>query len=153
MSEELVGSGYALKRGPWKRKGGPCVECGSERCRSIRSFACWVRAFRSVLQDHNYIRICGASQPLRDAGIMILMAPQPNGNEIMFAPAWAVVLLKELREAATIKSRRLPRKQVEVLKTSRRNVPPPPELLARLDELRAFAALRGWRFEHGMWYR
>lgn len=145
---------YALKQGPWKRKGGPCVECGSERCRSIRSFACWVRCFRRVLQDHNYIRCGEQTRFLRRADIAMPLAPQPSGNEVYFGPAWAVVLVSTLRQEAKQAKKRLVLAHVaELLQTTKNYGPTPPELLARLEELRAFAVLRGWRYEHGMWYR
>jgi len=145
---------YALKRGPWKRKGGPCVECGSESCRSAQSFACWVRCFRRAFNDHNYIR-CGDVMPwLRLTDIRILNAPQPGGYEVPFAPAWAVSMLKEARLEAKESQRRLSKKQAaKLLESSHQNRPPPAALVARLDELRAFAVLRGWSYAHGSWYR
>lgn len=145
---------YAHKRGPWKRKGGPCVECGAENCRTVRSYACWVRCFRRALKDHNYIR-CGEQTPyLREADIEMPLAPQPSGSQVYFGPAWAVVLINALRQEAKRDQRRLvTRHVVELLTTSTNYGPTPPELLARFEELRAYAALRGWRFQHGMWYR
>lgn len=145
---------YALKRRPWKRKGGPCVECGSERCRSIRSYICWVRCFRRVLKDHNYIRCGEQTRHLRAADIEMLLAPQPSGNEVYFGPAWAVVLITTLRQEATETQRHLKWAHVvELLRTNKNYGPTPPALVARLEELRAFAVLRGWRYQHGMWYR
>lgn len=145
---------YQLKRGPWKRKGGPCVECGSESCRTVKSFACWVRCFQRVLKEHNYVRCRDQAQHLRAADIPMLFAPQPHGTEVSFGPIWAIALIKSLRNEAQESGRRITRKQMaETLRTCATNAPPPPGLINRFDELRAYAVLRGWRFQHGMWYR
>ena len=145
---------YQPKRRPWKRKGGPCPECGSERCRSIRSYICWVRSFRRALLDHNYIRCGDQSRHLRAADIAMVLAPQPSGSEALYGPAWAIVLIKALQQEAKDSGRRLRIAHVaEILKSSTSYSPTPAELLARFEELRAFAALRGWRFQHGTWYR
>lgn len=146
--------GYVPKRKAWKRPGGPCPECGSERCKSIRTFACWSRCFGKALREHGYIR-CGAhSRSLLEAGIEIVLAPQPAGNEVVFAPAWAVILLADLRRTSRAAGRRVPRKEVmQLLAPTREHLKQAPQaLLDRMEELRAFAALRGWKYSRGMWY-
>jgi len=145
---------YALKRGPWKRKGGPCPECSSERCRSVTTFACWARAYRLAMREHEYMRSGEHTRTLRAAGFTILVAPQAARNEVVYAPTWAVVLLATLRQEARENNRGLSTVTVrERLLLDPRFGPPSPALLARIDELRAFAVLRGWSCSRGMWER
>ncbi len=91
---------------------------------------------------------------LRAADIPILSGPQPGGNEVLFAPTWAVSLVQARREEHHRACKRLYTKDaVPLLKADPRYGPAPAALLARLDELRAFAVLRGWRYAHGCWKR
>jgi len=120
----------------------------------VRGYACWVRSFRRALKDHNYIRCGEQTRYLREAELTMMMAPQPSGNEVYYGPAWAVVLITALRHEAKEAQQRLTVVHVaELLRTSKSYGPVPPELITRLEALRAFAVLRGWRYEHGMWYR
>lgn len=145
---------YQLKRGPFRRKNGPCPECASERCRSMSSFACWVRAFRQALDVHGFVRCGPHSKLLRAAGIPVLLGPQPQGNEVVFAPDWAVLKVTALREQSWRDNSRLRSLDAAtILQADSRYGPPPAALLDRLDELRAFAVLRGWRMQYGTWSR
>ena len=146
--------GYAPKRGPWKRKNGPCVECGSESCRTVQSFACWIRCFQRATREHSYVRCGEQTRYLREAEITMFLIPQLSGAEAYVGPAWAVAIIKSFQEERARCNRRFPIKHVAgLLSTSPHNLPPPPAFLSRIEELRAFAVLRGWEFKHGMWYR
>jgi hypothetical protein len=91
---------------------------------------------------------------LRDADVPVILAPQPAGNEVVFAPSWAVLQLAALREAGHQNGRRLSSREVyAALQTDPRHGPAPAALLTRLEELRAFAGLRGWTYRNGMWSR
>ena len=148
---------YQLKRGPWKRKGGPCVECGSESCRSLRSFACLSRCFQRALREHGYVRTTGYTEMLRAAGIALVSAPQPHGNEVTYTPGWAMAMLMSIRKQAKDEKRSLARgeitRRLATYCEARTEVDPPPTLTARLDELRTFATLQGWSWERGMWHK
>lgn len=137
---------------PWRRKNGPCPECASERCRSTSTFACWVRTFRHAFSVHDFVRCGEQSKSLRAAGIPILRGPQPGGNEVVFAPAWAVERFDAFRLQRRREGRRVISREVsDLLKEDPRYGPAPSALLARMDELRAFAVLRGWQLRHGSW--
>ena len=142
----------APKRKRWERRGGPCPECGSTRCRSMQSLVCWVRTYKRAMRDGGYMRCNPHTSTLRAAGFTILMAPQPAGNEVVYAPTWAVVLLSSLRQEAKANGEKLRTSKVrDLLHRDPRFGPPDPELIARIDQLRAFAVLRGWRYRSGMW--
>lgn len=145
---------YAPKRKRWERPGGPCPECGATNCRTIQSFVCWVRTYKRAMSEHHYKRCVEHTRMLRDSGLTILVAPQPAGNEVSYAPSWAVVLMTRLRQEARENRRKLHTAQVlDLLRQDHRFGPPDPALIARIEELSAFAALRGWRHQNGMWYR
>lgn len=136
------------------RKGPPCPECGKVGCKSLDTFACWVRCCKRVLDEHGYARCGSNTVMLRKAGIHMLLAPQPAGNEVWYGPRWAVARLAEIRAQATAATRRLYGSHVEhALRADPRYAPPQAAMLDRLEALRAFAILRGWRFAHGSWYR
>jgi hypothetical protein len=132
-----------------RRKGPPCVECGWEGCRSSATWACWVRCLKRALREHQYERSLDATVALKKAGVAMLMGAQTSGGEANYAPKWAIDAWKEARRLRTLK----PSEVQALIREDARNVAPSPELTARLDELRAFAALRGWRFQYGTWYR
>jgi hypothetical protein len=144
---------YAPKRRPWQRKGGPCPECGSLRCRKpLKSFACWVRTYKEAMRAYDYVRCTGYGGLLRQAEVTLLDAPQPAGNEVAYAPGWAVVMSKTFYEENRGRRQAQPRSTLYArIRQDPRYGPPPPALLTRLDELRAFAALRGWSYSCGMW--
>jgi hypothetical protein len=105
-----------------------------------------------VLGEHGYARCGSNTVMLRKAGVDLRLAPSAHANEVWYAPAWAVLRLDELRQQATRSARRLYGTHVEqALRSNPRFGPPPEALLARLDELRAFAVLRGWRLTSGTW--
>ena len=136
------------------RKGSPCPECGKVGCMSLDTFACWVRCCKRVLTEHDYIRCGRHTVMLRIAGVQLLLAPQPKGNEVFYCPGWAVRKLVLLREQATAAERRLYGSYVEqALRSDVSYGPPSADLLARLDGLRAYAILRGWRLTSGMWHK
>jgi len=136
------------------RKGPPCLECGKVGCKSLDTFACWVRCHKRVLDEHGYVQCGRHTVMLRQAGIHILRAPRSQGHEAYYGPGWAVARLDEMRKQATAATRRLYGTHVEhALRADPRHAPPPAAMLDRLDALRAFAILRGWRFAHGTWYR
>lgn len=143
---------YAPKRKRWERPGGPCPECGAGNCRTMQSFVCWVRTYKRAMREGDYMRCSPHTRMLRDSGLTILMAPQPYGNEVVYAPTWAVILMATLRQEASVDKQKLRTAQVmKLLRSDHRFGPPAPALLARIDELRAFAVLRGWRYSRGMW--
>jgi hypothetical protein len=135
-------------------KGPPCPECGKVGCKSLDTFACWVRCHKRALDEHGYAR-CGSNTVMfRKAGVPLLLAPQPKGNEVWYGPGWAVRKLADLRKQATAIERRLYGLHVEqALRADPRYTPPPAAMLDRLDALRAFAILRGWRLTSGTWHK
>ena len=136
------------------RKGPPCPECGKVGCKSLDTFACWVRCHKRVLDEHSYVQCSFNTVMLRQAGVPLLRAPQPKGNEVWYGPEWAVQKLADLRIQANAGERRLYGLHVEqALRSDERYGPLPAAILDRLEALRAFAILRGWRFAHGLWYR
>jgi hypothetical protein len=104
------------------------------------------------MRDHDYARAREHGRTLRAAGLTLLVAPEPGGHEVNYAPAWAVLFLGTLRQEAKANGRGLVTKNVvAALHRDYRYGPPPPELLVRIDELRAFAVLRGWTYSRGLW--
>jgi hypothetical protein len=114
-----------------------------------------VRAYKRAMQDHDYTRSREHTGALRAAGITILQAPEPQGNEVVYAPAWAVLLVTSLRQTAKEERQRLRNAYVraKIVAHPHFTPHPPAALLERIDTLRAFAALRGWRYQAGMWHR
>jgi len=136
------------------RKGPPCPECGKLGCKSQSTFACWVRCHKLALAEHGYARCGSNTVMLRKAGVHLLLAPQPAGNEVWYGPDWAVRKLADLRKQASSAERRLYGLRVEqALRSDPRFGPLPAAMTDRLEVLRAFAVLRGWRLHRGSWHK
>lgn len=126
----------------------PCPDCGWDRCKSHDTMACWVRCFGRALAEASYDRSFGFTSTLRKAEIPIILAPVRGGCEVPYAPKWAIEQMGVLRQHG------LPTLTIiERLERDSRLEPPPAVLVERLEELRAFALLRGWRLVGWRWYR
>lgn len=80
----------------------------------------------------------------------MVMGPQLAGGEANYVPEWALLTWENARWQSP---RPMPSTVQKAIRLDARNTEPPATLTVRLDTLRAFALLRGWRFERGTWYR
>lgn len=130
-------------------RGPPCESCGFAGCRSSRTFACFMRSWRRALDEHGFGRAISHTGDIRRSGLPILFAPISKTYDVTYGPKWAVAYSASLCAQKVKPAERYERIRAAAAKRPEPLVPP--ELLERIDMLKAFAILSGWKYERGTW--
>lgn len=119
----------------------PCIECGSNRCRSPTTWACWQRTYVATLVKYGWERSYSYTGTLKQAGIPIIEGPSPTQNSNVYAPAWAVDHARHLFRSYRARETEDRLRALTVLFPDPRT----PEFELAIDRLQAIGILRGWK--------